>query len=246
MSTERTVLANYTNPCNVSAIQVDRRFANGVVNVSATGSGCDYTVTITNPKTYWTNFILTKVGDVTIQPVGQFSLNLQFQILAPGKTASFRAHFSVPAQAISIFVDPEFQSGTLAAFMNVLQVILDSLSLINPASGAGAIVIGLEDANEIVQAFNQMPHLTQLAQDLFGGRPNLRDAVLEFIAFRSSSEPQILARLLGQLGGDVFQGVVVDLLNKPGAVADFTLTLLKTFRSAAFEPLAGSILIEAR
>jgi len=244
MSTERTVLANYTNPCNVSAIQVDRRFANGVVNVSATGSGCGYTVTITNLKSYWTNFVVRTAGSVTLQPVGQFDLYQTLGVLAPDKPVKVIVRFSAPGQSINILMDPSTANGVNASIANFLQGVLDFLSIFYPPIGDVQLVI--EDLPQVYQAFAQMPHLTQAAIDLFSAGPRLFGAAVQLLAFTRSNEPSVLAGLLVHLGVDIGENVLVDSLKKPGGIANFLTTLVQNDRSALFEQTAGSINIQAQ
>lgn len=244
MNTDRTATANYVNPCRASSINVDQSNSNGVISVSATGSGCEYTITITNPKSYWTNFILNKVGNVTLQPVGPFDLYLALHVLAPGKPVKVLVRFSDVGQALSILVDPSTANGLNASIANLLQGFLDLASVLNPT--IGNVQLAIEDLPQVLQAFAQMPHLTQLATDLFNGPPVISDALKQLRAFIYSNEQSILVGLLFHLGVDIAENILVDRLKTPGAIANFLTTLIQNDRSALFGPTAGSINIQAR
>jgi len=230
--------------CSVTSIQIDPRFSNGVIDASEIGSSCQYTITITNPKSYWTNFVLDTSGPVTVQPVGPFDLYFALHVLAPGKPIKFLVRFSAPAQAVNVFVDPSTVTGLNASLANLLQGFLDLASILVPP--IGNVQLAIEDLPQVIQAFAQMPHLTQTAIDLFNGRLNMRAALIDVIAFAQSNEPSILVGLLANLGVDIAENIFVDRLKTPGAIANFLTTLVQNDRSALFGQTAGSITIQAR
>jgi len=230
--------------CQVTSIEIDRRFSNGVIDVSATDSACQFTVTITNLKSYWTNFRVDTVGLVVIEPVGgDLNLYAKFGILAPTKSVSFRARFSQPGQAISIFADPTVETGIGAGLMNIVQAIINTVSIVFPA---GAIDLGIEDAAQSLQAFDQMPHLKSAAVDFFQNPPNFVNALVQLEAFVRSEEPAVLATLLVQLGFDIGKITLVKLLQRPGAIANALTTIVGNFRTGLFGYPAGSATVVAR
>jgi len=232
------------SPCQVSSTKVDQSNSNGVISVSTTGSGCLYTVTITNLKSYWTNFRLMPVGSVNVNPVGgDLNLFAKFGILAPAKSVSFQVGFSQPAQALSIFADPTVETGAAAGIMNVAQAIINTVSIVFPL---GKIELSILDAGQVLQAFDQMPHLKSAVVDLFQNPPNFQSALVQLAAFGQSAEPSVFEGLLLQLGFDVGRGILVDLLQRPGAIANALTTAFGNFRTAFFGYPAGSAIVTAQ
>ena len=230
--------------CDVTSIQVDKKFSNGVIDVSTSGSSCNFTITITNLKSYWTNFQINPVGFVTVEPVGgDLNLYARFAILAPLKSVSYQVGFSQAAQAISIFADPTIDTGLDAGAMNIVQAIINTAAIVSPA---GKIELAILDAGQVFQALDRMPHLKSATVDFFQNPPNFQGGLVQLGAFVRSNEPSVLATLLVQLGFDISKTELIHQLDKPGAIANALTTAFGNFRTGLFGFPAGSAIVVAQ
>ena len=178
-------------PCPAQSITVDRAASNGVLDLTVSGSPCDALITIQNLKNYWTNFSISTVGNVTIDPLGDdANLYARFHVLPPSglfplppETAvSFSVRFSRPGESIAILADPTVETGDVAGYMNYAQTVLNTV-----LPGGGFVVLGIHAVQKVTEAFAEMPHLRGSATALFQRDPDIVQAGRELFNFFGSS-----------------------------------------------------------
>jgi hypothetical protein len=244
-------IANFGEGPNPSCtgVKIDRSFSNGVLDVSVAGS-CDAVLTIRNNKNYWTNFTVSSVGNVTVDPIGgdqnlyaKFGLlpPSSFLPLPPGKSVQYSVKFSKPGETVTVYATPTWDGGVAAGIMNMLQAILNVI----PLGGAPLLVV--DDYQKIMTAFEQMPHLKNAAAALFTSPPQLSTFLWELGAFvLSSAETSRCGQLLSDLVYNVGMELLKTALREPWKLLNSLIFIFGNVRTAFFQYPAGSVEVIAQ
>lgn len=248
-----TVTLPVVNLCQVNSADLDQSNANGVISASDTGGGCSWTITLTNLQSYlWLDFTITPIGNVAVQSADTVSaLYTQFGIFPPGGAVVVHATFSEPAEAVSLFANLTGGALDHAMLVNLFQGVIDGLK-----GPYGNVEWTIEQGVAILQAFDQMPHLSKAFQDVSRRlclhgicviAPDVVDAGSQISAFEASTtEPEVLSSLLQQLAISSLENSLTSLLKTPGAFASVLEEVFSNVRTALVGNVAGSVQLSAR
>lgn len=243
-----TPLNTESPDCSITSIEIDDDLSNNVINGLISGLPCSATITIQNSKNHWTNFITSTVGSVTITPVGgDLNLYTKFGLLPPSgflpllpeKSVTFKVNFSKPGEAVIIFADPTLEFNSAAAWMNILQAMLNVLPL------GGASILVIENHQKIVEAFQEMPHLQNAAAAVFRNDLDLVKFIKEFHEFSKSKEESVIFyNLLIELGFNISFEALKTYIDKPWDIINSIVNILGNIRTSSDNP-SGSIIFVA-
>lgn len=237
--------------CRVPNASVNDNYAYNVIAASYSGVACQWTLTVTNSKTYfWLNIEATPIGAVTITPADSISgFYSKLGILPPGASINYSVGFTDPDRSVKVVAS---LTGILnrAMLVNLLQVLID-------ASSAGtAITLSLRDAADIVQDANQMPDLENAVADFFHATcsnstctlsPEYSAGVVALAAFfENSTELDVFATLLVKIGGDTLEAAVVAALKEPGFFASALVEVINNIHTAFSQSTSGAIFLTAQ
>lgn len=239
-----------TAACQVNSVTIETALSNGVIDAEVSGAGCTYTITIRNLRNYWTNFVITPLGGATVEPVGgHLNHYARFGLLPPSnflplpvnKSVSFVLRFSSPKQAVSVFVNPTWDSGRAAAFMNFLQALLDVIPLGN------SVTLVIDDHQKIVEAYEHMPHLQGAVQAVFQSPPRFAVGLQEVLAFAGDrTEQEVLVQLLADLSVNIASETLKAWMREYWRIVNSLTTIFGNLRAAFFQYPAGSLLFRAQ
>jgi len=246
-----SVVGTSTDVCNGATL--DQSNSNHAIGGADVGSGnCAWTFTVTNLEPYlWLDISKTIFGFATAVPADAASnLYAQAGILAPGKSIVYSVQFTKPNQDVNVFANLTGSALDLAMNINIVQGIIDAISIGIPA---GTIELGIADAAQISEVIKEMPHFEAAiaafsdfdcyVQSCKGGPALGFRALIEFA--ESPTEPKLLVGLLGQLGVDVSTTAVTTITHTPGAIAAVLLEVASNVHTAFFGSTAGSVSLTA-
>lgn len=236
------------NGCDSSYVAVNSSLSNGVVSatITPTGIACHYTLTVTNNKNYWTNFVLTTQGIASIIPSGgDGDLYDKYKLLPPTQGISYTLTVSKPGDFVNIFTDPSVQTSVNAFRANGVQGILELAALGGvPLTDAPPLII--ENYTAVLDAFAKMPHLQAAFSALGSNPPNiLAFATNVATALFNKSEVDTLGQLIITLevniGKDVIEDALPKILARPWELLNVFVSNFGNIWTAVFRYPSGSV-----
>lgn len=232
--------------CPVSSIQVDESASNGVASGKVFGAPCDSVIEIRNNRGYWVNLKVTPSGGVSIEPVGGAdNLYATYGILAPNATVRYKVRFTGLQQTVSALLDVTTSFGRGAQLMNLVQAVIDLISLLAPGVGTSFNLV-VQYYPDVVNAFGAMPRLSNAAAALF--RRDLATFRTELVAAVEAGEFDILGATLDKLGREGAKEALSKIFKEPGKVFGIVDIIWRSYGNVfalLFRSPAGSILFVA-
>lgn len=184
-------------------ISVNAENANGAVSGHVVGSGWEAILEIKNDRSYWVNVRVDAVGrNVTLTPDGDLSTSLMgYQIIPPNGTIRYRVAFNAPGQTITALVDVTPATGDGAREMNLIQALLDMISLLGIIDSDLGIDFLINHYPALRNAIAVSPNFQSAATTLGSG--NIYRFFIDMRAARSTGELEVLASTLSRIGVDV-------------------------------------------
>jgi hypothetical protein len=162
--------------CSAVRLSVDDILANGNLTVSVSGDGCDAVINLVNKTPFWMNVVLEGI-EASVSPESG-DLFAQSGILPPSsgflnETVTFRAVFQRPGALVTVRTDPTTQTSWNAPVVSWVLAVLDGFCLF-PATAhlclpQSIVVRVVQQADELTDAIEQMPHLRAMLDAAFGG-----------------------------------------------------------------------------
>lgn len=208
--------------CPAARVDVDTSLSNGVVNVDVSGSPCERLIRIRNTRNYWTNFRISSIGPVSLEPVGGNSNLFALTGLLPPSGFIVESPLDITyiarprgSSAVSLFVDPTAETSTWGPTMNVVQILIAAIPGSNSFPSPGAILWSPQALQTVQNAFQQMPHLQAFTKAVFGENGgDAAQGVLELIEFLlAPREWAVFLKMIEDLGVSIGAEVILDLVS---------------------------------
>lgn len=236
----------FPNAC--TNVAIDRSAANGQLDVSLTGDCSAAVLTIRNNKNYWTNFqVLPQGPGTTATPTTGASLYAAAGLLPPsglfgsGTAVQYNISLAKPGAAVTIYVDPTGQTGNgYAELMNFLQV------FINATPGGSIPLTLINDYQDIVQTFAQMPYFKGAAAALFSKSPNPAVFAGDLSLGVINGEVSTLTALISRVGVNNSTTTVKTILGTPWRIINTIASAFGNIYDFTFEYPTGSVLLTAQ